>query len=164
MEVRLRRVARKALACCLLSFIIVLVSHRGMGQLGNSVRLSGYVSDQSNGAPIPGALIDIQDDKGQRLISLTTNTGGFYEVSVPWASVYRVGTSVWADIYGYTQLRFIPASTNISPGDATALRVDFVLRPGVNLVLKESFLLPGINHSAWLLFIYPILFLAKARL
>ena len=62
MKLRFRRVTLKAAACCLLPFILVLVVDRATGQPGKSVRLSGYVTDQSSGAPIPETYIDIQDN------------------------------------------------------------------------------------------------------
>lgn len=135
MKLRLRRVRGKAAACCLLPFILVLVVDRATGQPGKSVRLSGYVTDQSSGAPIPGTYIDIQDNNSQHLIGATTDSSGFYDTSVAWVSAYTVSTSVWADIDGYSQLRYIPASSTASPGNAATLRLDFALRPGVNLVL-----------------------------
>ena len=135
MKLRFRRVRGKAAACCLLPFILVLVVDRAAGQLGKSVRLSGYVTDQSSGAPISGAYIDIQDDNYQDLTGSPTDSSGFYDISVPWVGAYTVSASVWADIDGYSQLRFVPASSTVSPGNAAALRLDFALRPGVNLVL-----------------------------
>ena len=135
MKLRFRRVTLKAAACCLLPVILVLVVDRATGQSGKSVRLSGYVTDQSSGAPISGAYIDIQDNNYQDLTGSPTDSSGFYDISVPWVGAYTVSASVWADIDGYSQLRFVPASSTVSPGNAAALRLDFALRPGVNLVL-----------------------------
>ena len=135
MKLRFRRVTAKAAACCLLPFILVLVVDRATGQPGKSVRLSGYVTDQSSGAPISGAYIDIQDNNYQDLTGSPTDSRGYYDISVPWVSAYTVSASVWADIDGYSQLRFVPASSTVSPGNAATLRLDFALRPGVNLVL-----------------------------
>ena len=87
MKFRSRRMVRRgAVACCLSAFFFVLVLDRAAGQLGKPVRLSGYATDQSSGAPIPGTYVDIQDDKNQHLIGATTNSSGFYDIEAPWSS------------------------------------------------------------------------------
>jgi len=101
----------------------------------STLRLYGYIIDADN-LPVTGAYLDLRDENSSQLSTASSSSTGYYEFLVPWHSSYWLGVSVWADNNGYTLLRYTPRDIAISPGNASEVRTDIVVRPCGNLILN----------------------------
>ena len=97
------------------------------------VTLYGYVRDMG-GSPLPGCYVNISDENYTTLKNAYTDRDGCYRLDVPQHEFYYVWVGVNSETDKY-MFSCIPQSRKVASGQAHAIRTDFNLRPGGNIII-----------------------------
>jgi hypothetical protein len=103
--------------------------------LTDTVRLYGYVTDLVTGLAIPGAYVEAKDESYAVLASMGADSAGFYDLSVPWRSVYIVCASDWGPNGDYWLQAHIFVCRRVSSAGAVEIQTDLALPPAGNLIV-----------------------------